>query len=120
LALFCFVLGTAMAQVQPPVVDPPEEDEALVKEKKEYEFNPIQALAEIKIGRYYMKKGSFRAAEGRFLEASLWDPTSADALYELGKARERAGNKKGKVEAWKKFVELAPEDKRVAEVKKKL
>ncbi len=92
----------------------------MVKEKREYEFNPLQALSEIKIGRYYMKKGSYRAAAQRFLEATLWDPTNADAFYELGKAQERAGNQKGKSEAWKKFLELVPEDKRAAEVKKKL
>lgn len=101
-------------------MEPPEEDELVVKEKREYEFNPLQALSEIKIGRYYMRKGSFRAAAQRFLEATLWDPTNADAFYELGKAQERAGNQKGKREAWKKFLELAPEEKRAAEVKKKL
>ena len=87
LALFCCALGAALGQVKPPVVDPPEEDETLIKEKKDYEFNPLQAVSEIKIGRYYMKKGSYRAATNRFLEATLWDPTSGDAFYELGKAR---------------------------------
>ena len=92
----------------------------LVKEKKEYEFNPLQAQTEIKIGRYYSKKGSHRAAAQRFLEATLWDPTNPEAFYELGKAHERAGNQKGKREAWAKFLELAPEDKRASEIKKKL
>ena len=92
----------------------------MVKEKKEYEFNPLQAQTEIKIGRYYVKKGSYRAAAQRFLEATLWDPTNSDAFYELGKAHERAGNQKGKREAWAKFLELAPDDKRAAEIKKKL
>lgn len=111
------------AQVKPPtpaVEEPPEEDELLIREKKEYEFNPLQAQQEIKVGRFYMKKGSWKAAAGRFLEATLWDPTSADAHYELGKAREKTGNLKGMREAWAKFLELAPEDKRGAEVKKKL
>ncbi len=120
LALFCCAVGAGWGQVKPPVVDPPEEDETLIKEKKEYEFNPLQAVSEIKIGRYYMKKGSYRAASNRFLEATLWDPTSVDALYELGKARERSGNVKGMKEAWGKFLEMAPDDKRAAEIKKKL
>ncbi len=121
LALFCIFVGSGLGQVKPPpAVDPPEEDETLVKEKKEYEFNPIQALSEIKIGNYYMKKGSYRAASGRFLEATLWDPTNPEGFYELGRAHERAGNQKGKREAWTKFLELAPEDKRAAEVRKKL
>ncbi|WP_155121406.1 hypothetical protein [Bryobacter aggregatus] len=120
-ASFCLFAGLLSGQQQPPApVEPPEEDETLMKEKKEYEFNPLQAQKEIKIGLYYMKKGSYRAASGRFLEATYWDPTSADALYELGKARERAGNQKGKKEAWTKFLELAPDDKRAAEVRKKL
>jgi tetratricopeptide (TPR) repeat protein len=110
-----------MGQQQPPApAEPPEEDETMIKEKKEYEFNPLQAQKEIKIGLFYMKKGSYRAAEGRFLEASLWDPTSAEALYKLGEARERMGDHKGKRAAWVKFLELAPEDKRAAEVRKKL
>lgn len=121
LALFVVFLGSGLGQVKPsPAVDPPEEDETLVKEKKEYEFNPIQAQSEIKIGLYYMKKGSFRAASGRFLEATLWDPTNPEGFFELGKAHERAGNQKGKREAWAKFLELAPQDKRVAEIQKKL
>jgi len=120
-ALFCLGLSLGLGQQNPaPVEEPPEEDETLLKEKRDYEFNPLQALQELKVGRYYMKKGSFKAAAGRFLEATLWDPTSADAFYELGRARERAGNKKGMREAWEQFLELAPDDKRSAEVKKKL
>lgn len=108
-------------QQQPPKTEePPEEDESLTKAKKEYEFNPLQAAKEIKIGLFYMKKGSWRAAAGRFEEASLWDPTSADALFYLGEARERMGNHKAKRTAWEKFLELAPEDKRAPDVKKKL
>ncbi len=121
MASFVLAGGLCQGQVKPPVVEePPEEDETLIKEKKDYEFNPLQAQQEIKIGRFYMKKGSFRAASGRFLEATLWDPTNPDGFYELGKAREKAGNLKGMREAFKKFLELAPEDKRASEIKKKL
>jgi tetratricopeptide (TPR) repeat protein len=121
LILASFCLLPVWGQQKPPAYEePPEEDEELVREKREYEFNPLQALNELKVGRFYMKKGSWKAAEGRFLEATLWDPTNADALYELGKAREKTGNAKGMREAWGKFLEMAPEDKRAAEVRKKL
>lgn len=111
----------ANPQQQPPKQEePPEEDETLKREKKEYEFNPIQAAKEVKVGLYYMKKGSWKAAAGRFLEASLWDPTSADAMLYLGEAKEKMGDQKGKRVAWEKFLELAPEDKRAPDVKKKL
>jgi tetratricopeptide (TPR) repeat protein len=116
LVLAIFAVG-AWAQQQP--VEPPEEDEALIR-SKEYEFNPLQAVKEIKIGNYYMKKGSFRAASGRFLEASLWDPTNPDAVYRLGEAKEKMGDRKAMAAAWNKFLELAPEDKRAPALRKKL
>lgn len=119
LVFFALSLSLASAQEQKPV-EPPEEDEVLTSKRADYEFNPLQAQKEIKIGGYYMKKGSYRAAAGRFLEATMWDPTSAEAFYKLGEAREKAGDRKGRSEAWAKFLELAPEDKRAAEVKKKL
>lgn len=116
LVLAFFAVG-ALAQQQP--VEPPEEDEALIR-SKDYEFNPLQAVKEIKIGNYYMKKGSFRAASGRFLEASLWDPTNPEAVYRLGEAKEKLGDRKAMAAAWNKFLELAPEDKRAAALRKKL
>lgn len=117
--LFAFVAVVCLGQEQKPV-EPPEEDELLTAKRSEYEFNPLQAQKEIRVGGFYMKKGSYRAAAGRYLEATMWDPTSAEAFFKLGEAREKAGDRKGRAEAWAKFLELAPEDKRAAEVKKKL
>lgn len=115
--LSALLAALALAQQQP--VEPPEEDEALIR-GKEYEFNPLQAQKEIKIGNYYMKKGSFRAASGRFLEASLWDPTNPEAVFRLGEAKEKLGDRKAMAAAWTKFLELAPDDKRAPLLKKKL
>ena len=49
---------------QPAPVEPPEEDENL--KTKEYSFNPLQAQKELNIGNFYFKKGSYKAAAGRF------------------------------------------------------
>ncbi len=123
--LGCGALGLSGQEPKPAPpqqapVEPPEEDEALTKKGGEYEFNPLQAQKEIRVGGFYMKKGSWRAAALRFTEATLWDPTSAEAFYRLGEAKDKMGDKKGRAEAWGKFIELAPEDKRVAEVKRRL
>ena len=50
---------------------PPEEDKSLAV--REYGFNPVQAQKEIRTGNYYFKKGSYRAAAGRFEEATKWN-----------------------------------------------
>ena len=99
---------------------PPEED-ASVGEKT-YSFNPLQAQKEVQTGLYYYKKGSYRAAEGRFKEATLWNNGSDEAWLRLGEAEEKLRDKKAAVEAYEKFLELADQkdQKKVAEVKKKV
>jgi tetratricopeptide (TPR) repeat protein len=97
---------------------PPEEDESLVP--KEYSFNPLQAAKELKVGNYYFKKGSYRAAAQRYNEATKWDGTLAEAYLRLGEAKEKQHDKKAAAEAYAKYLELAPEAKDAADVKKRL
>ena len=123
MALFCGVLGAEQKQPkeQAPAKEqaPPEEDETL-QPKKEYAFNPLQAEKEVKTGQFYLKKGSYLAAANRFVEATKWNPGYAEAYFWWGEAEEKLKDKKATREAWSKFVELAPDDKRAEEVKKKL
>ena len=92
----------------------------MLTEKKEYSFNPVQAEAEIKIGNFYMKQGKLKAAILRFREATQWNQQSAEAYLRLGVALEKTKDKKGAREAYAKYLELAPDAKNVAEIKKKL
>jgi tetratricopeptide (TPR) repeat protein len=103
---------------------PPEEDSAVGE--KQYSFNPLQAQKELQTGNYYFHKGSYRAAEGRFKEATLWNSGYDEAWLRLGEAEEKLRDKKAAKEAYEKYVELAAdqkdekEQKRVAEIRKKL
>ncbi|MBL8175511.1 MAG: tetratricopeptide repeat protein [Bryobacterales bacterium] len=110
-------LMVAQQKEQKPV-EPPEEDESF--KTKEYEFNPLQASKEVKVGLYYMKKGSFKAAANRFEEATRWDPSNAEAFLRLGEAREKLKDGAAAKEAYAKFLELAPEAKTAAAVRKKV
>ena len=98
--------------------EPPEEDASLVP--KEYSFNPLQATKELKIGNYYFKKGNYRAAAQRFTEATKWDGTLAEAYLRLGETREKQHDRKAAAEAYTKYLEIAPDAKDAAEVKKRL
>lgn len=97
---------------------PPEEDESLAP--KEYSFNPLQAAKELRVGNYYFKKGNYRAAAQRFQEATKWDGTLADAFLRLGEAREKQHDRKAAAEAYAKYLEVAPDGKDAADVKKRL
>lgn len=104
---------------QPPSEDnPPEEDDN--EKPKVYTFNPIQAENEIKVGIFYMHKGSLRAAAKRFDEATKWNPNSAEAFLRLGEARERLKEKDAARAAYQKAVLLSPDSKEGRDAKKKL
>jgi tetratricopeptide (TPR) repeat protein len=98
--------------------EPPEEDPDL--KPKEYSFNPLEASRNIVAGNFYFKKGNFRAASRRFLEASKWDPTSAEAVLRLGEADEKLRNFTEAREAYAKFITLSSDGKEIEGVKKKI
>src|SRR3954447_1477112 len=60
---------------------PPEEDKSLANH--EYGFNPVQAKKEIGVGNQYFKKGSYRAAAGRYEEATKWNSADGEAWLRL-------------------------------------
>lgn len=106
------------AQEPPKPAEPPEEDESLAP--REYAFNPLQAEKELKVGNFYFKKGNYRAAAARFEEATRWNPGYAEAYLRLGEAREKLKDTAGAQKAFEKFLELEPDGRRAAEVRKKL
>lgn len=106
------------AQQDPVEVEPPEEDEAL--KPKEYTFNPLEAQRDLRTGEYYFKKGNLKAASKRFEEATLYDPSFADAFLRLGETKEKLHDKKGAKAAYEKYVELKPDSKLVPSLKKKI
>lgn len=118
--LLLIVSFTAPAAMpQEPVQEPPEEDISL-QPKNEYVLNPLQADKEIRVGNYYLKKGSNKAALRRYEEAIKWDPNTAEGWYRLGEAHSKLSNQKGVREAWTKYLALEPEGKYASVVKKRL
>ncbi len=127
LAAACFLSCVLSAQQPPPPKRPPRplpRKRSLPKrtnpKPKEYTLNPLEAERNITAGLFYFKKNNYRAAARRFEEASKWDPGSAEAFLRLGEADEKLRNRDGAREAYTKYLELVPEAKNAAEVKKKL
>ena len=107
------------AQQPQPVEDEPPEEDANLKAKV-YSFNPLQANKELQVGVEYFKKHSYKAAAGRFREATNWNPNLAEAWLRLGEAEEKRKNRKDAKEAYAKYLELQPEAKDAAEIRKKI
>jgi tetratricopeptide (TPR) repeat protein len=98
--------------------EPPEEDQSF--KPREYTLNPLEAEHNITKGNYYFKKGSYRAAASDYLEATRWDPNSAVAFLKLGEVREKMRDRQAAIDAYTKYLELAPDAKNAAEIKKKI
>ena len=120
LCLSLFLTLFALAAQKPPVVQEPPEEDATLVEPKEYTFNPLQAEKEVRTGNFYAKKGNYKAASIRFREATKWNPALAEAWLRLGEALEKRKDKKGAQEAFAKYLELAPDARNAALIKKKL
>jgi tetratricopeptide (TPR) repeat protein len=97
---------------------PKEEDENLGT--KDYSFNPLQAEKEVRVGEYYFKKGSYRAAALRFREATKWNQGYGEAWLRLGETAEKQKDTKTAKEAYAKYLEVAPDAKDATEIRKKL
>lgn len=97
---------------------PPEEDASLVTTK--YSFNPLQSKKDVAVGKGYAKKGNYRAAAGRFHEATRWDDSNREAWLLLGDTDEKLKDKEGARAAYEKYLAVAADARNAAEIRKKL
>ena len=112
------VIALLVPQQRPaPPPDPDLEEETV---EPEYTFNPFQAAKEVEVGNFYFKKGSYKAAAGRYERATKWQPDLVEAYYKLGVAREKAQQWEPAVAAYRKYLEVAGSSRRAGEVKKKI
>jgi tetratricopeptide (TPR) repeat protein len=99
--------------------EPPEEDRE-IERVPEYTLNPLQAEKELTIGKFYFRRGSFRAAARRFEEATKWNPGLAEAYLRLGEAELKLKDQSAARAAFQKYLELDPEGKEAGSVRKRL
>lgn len=103
---------------QPQEQLPPEEDKGEIP--KQYSFNPLQSKKEVTVGEFYFKKGDYKAAAGRFLEATKWNDGNAEAWLRLGETDEKSKALKSARDAYQKYLQLSPDGKKASEVRQKL
>ena len=95
---------------------PPQEDKGKTEDEK-YAFNPVKSKKAVEIGGFYFKKGDFKAAAGRYLEATKWNDGNADAWLKLGEAEDKMHDAKAARAAWEKYLQLSPQAKNAAEIR---
>jgi tetratricopeptide (TPR) repeat protein len=97
---------------------PPEEDKSFLSEA--HSFNPLQSQKSVEVGDHYFRNGKLQGAIYRYQDATLWNDGNADAWLKLGKAEEKAKDTEAAKKAYTKYLELAPDAKDAAAIRKKL
>ena len=108
-------------QAPPDEAEPPEEDESV--KPKIYPLDPLEAERNIRVGNFYMRQGKangYRAAAGRFEDATKYNPSSAEAFFKLGEAEEKLKNKDKAKIAFQRVIRISPDSKLAKDAKKKL
>lgn len=112
------LFGQAHNPPDPPQQEPPEED--ALNAPKEYVFNPLQAAKELKVGAFYFKRASYRAALRRFEEALKWNPQLAEAWLRIGETQLKLKDPKAARQAFAKYLEMEPDSKEAPTLKKRM
>ena len=102
----------------PDETDLPEEDESVAPRK--YVLNPLEAKRNIDIGNENWKKGAYAGALSRYIDATRYNPGSAEAFLKVGEAEEKLHHPDRAKLAFEKAIKIAPDSKFAAEAKKKL
>jgi Flp pilus assembly protein TadD len=97
---------------------PAEEDKSFLSE--EHSFNPLQSQKSVEVGDHYFRNGKIQGAVYRYMDATLWNEGNAEAWLKLGKAQEKMKDTKAAKDAYAKYLELSPEAKDAAGIRKKL
>ncbi len=97
-----------------------DEDEQYAPRQQTYAFNPVQARKELKVGNYYAKKGSYRAAAGRYEEATRWDTNFGEAYWRLGAVLEKLGRQEEAIAAYASYLRVEPSGKKARSVRHSL
>ena len=106
-------------QAQPQEEEPPEEDQSF--KPSTYDFNPLQGLEEHRRRRLSTsRRADCAAAKGRYKDATLYDPGSAEAFEKLGEVSEKLRDFAAARDAYSKYLELAPTAKDAEAIKKRM
>jgi tetratricopeptide (TPR) repeat protein len=102
----------------PDEANPPEEDES--RAPKTYVLNPLESERNIKVGNYYWDKKNYRAALGRYQDATRYNPSSQEAFFKVGETEKKLKHNDAAKTAFQKVIQLAPDSKLAQEAKRKL
>lgn len=83
-------------------------------------WDPLRAENDLKVGRYYMRKGDVDAAMDRFQDAINAKPGYALPFRCLAEAQEKKGMKKQAIKSYTRYLDLYPSAEDADKIRKKI
>lgn len=83
-------------------------------------WDPLRAENDLKVGRYYMRKGDVDAAMDRFQDAINSKPGYALPFRYLAEAQEKKGMKKQAIKSYTRYLDLYPSAEDADKIHKKI
>jgi tetratricopeptide (TPR) repeat protein len=75
---------------------------------QERNFDPMRAVHDVDVGKFYMKRGDLGGAIARFKDALLYKPHYAEACLLLGQAYEKSNDPGRAITYYQKYVKILP------------
>jgi tetratricopeptide (TPR) repeat protein len=75
---------------------------------QEQNFDPMRAVHDLDVGKFYMKRGDLGGAIARFKDALLYKPHYAEACLLLGQAYEKSNDPGRAITYYQKYVKILP------------
>lgn len=83
-------------------------------------WDPLRAENDLKVGRYYMRKGDVDAAMDRFQDAITAKPGYALPFRYLAEAQEKKGMKRQAIKSYTRYLDLYPSAEDADKIHKKI
>jgi tetratricopeptide (TPR) repeat protein len=85
-----------------------------------HQWDPHRAMKNVEVGDYYYSQKNYRAAVSRYQEALQWKANDATALFKLGDAEDKLGNKDDARKNYTAYLKVLPNGPKAEDAKKAL
>ncbi|HEV2488645.1 MAG TPA: tetratricopeptide repeat protein [Candidatus Acidoferrales bacterium] len=115
-ALILWPYFSAAAQTE----KPQQQKETEAGNKQTAFYNPYRAVHDVEVGKFYLKRGDFDGAIGRFKEALLYKDNYAEPRLLLGEAYEKKGDPSTAIRYYQEYLKILPRSAESARVRERI
>ena len=83
-------------------------------------YNPMRAVHDVEVGKFYMKRGDVDGAIARFKDAMLYKPNYAEPCLRLGQAYEKKDDSTAAIDYYQRYLKILPDTPESRKVRERI